>query len=68
MWKDYEQARDEMLTELGGLSLTLKRRPEHKERVAQRLEALNKQVNKLRQESKTNFFLMIEMDIGLGPQ
>lgn len=38
VWKDYELSRDEMLTELGALSLTLKRQPEHRDQVKQRLD------------------------------
>ena len=38
VWKDYEQSRDEMLTELGALSLTLKRQPQHRDQVKQRLD------------------------------
>ncbi|XP_067943129.1 nesprin-1-like [Watersipora subatra] len=39
VWRDYEKSRDEMITELGGLSLTLKRQPSLRSHVKERLEA-----------------------------
>ena len=45
VWKDYEQSRDEMITELGALSLTLKRQPSLRSHVKERLEANSAKVS-----------------------
>ena len=45
VWKDYEQSRDEMITELGALSLTLKRQPSLRSHVKERLDASSAKVD-----------------------